>query len=310
MAEISVIVPVYMAEECLKELCGRLKNSLKGIADNFEIIFVEDCGGDKSWNIITELAKSDKRIKGIRLCRNFGQHYAITAGLDNCDGDWVVVMDCDLQDRPEEIPRLYNKAREGFDVVLAKKIKRKDRPVTRFTSWMFYKVFSYLADTDYDWRVGNFRIISRRVAKNFSSMHERLRFFGGLVDWMGFPGAYIEVEHSERFEGKTSYNFRRRWRLALDAIIAYSDKPLRLTIYLGFFMAILSFIFGCYNIARVLIYGSPVSGWGSLIVSLYFIGGMIIFTLGVIGIYIGKTFDETKKRPLYIIKDTINSEKR
>lgn len=310
MSHISIVVPVYNAEGCLQELYQRIKASLKDISSNFEIIFIEDCGGDKSWEIITEIARLDERVKGIQLSRNFGQHYAITAGLEHCDGDWVVVMDCDLQDSPEDIPRLYHKAKEGYEVVLAKRIKRKDQLSKRVASWLFYKIFSYLTDTHYDWKVGNFRIISRKVVAHFTSMRERLRFFGGLVDWMGFPTAYIDVEHAPRFKGKTAYNFKKLCYLATDVIIAYSDKPLRLTIYLGFFMASFAFLVGCYFLFRTLKYGSVVTGWSSLIVSLYLIGGIIIFTLGIIGIYLGKTYDETKKRPLYIIKNLTFNEKK
>lgn len=303
MPEISIVVPVYKAEECLAELYRRIKTSLKNITNNFEIVFVEDCGGDRSWQIITEIAKSDERIKGIQFSRNFGQHYAITAGLDYSEGDWVVVMDCDLQDPPEDIPRLYLKAKEGYDVVLARRVRRKDRLVKFLTSRLFYIFFSYLADINYDGRVGNFCIISRKVVRNFSMMKERLRFFGGLVNWLGFSTAFVEVEHAPRFKGRTTYNFKKLCYLATDTIIAFSDKPLRLTIYLGFLMAFFSFIFGTYIFLRALMHGITVSGWSSLMVSLYFIGGIIIFTLGIIGIYLGKTFDETKKRPLYIIKN-------
>jgi dolichol-phosphate mannosyltransferase len=262
---------------------------------------VEDCGGDKSWPLILELAQRDARVKGIQFSRNFGQHYGITAGLDHCDGDWVVVMDCDLQDRPEEIPRLYAKAREGYDVVLARRGQRSDPTLKRFTSWLFYKVFNYLADMDYDSETGNFRIVSRKVVSSFRVMRERLRFFGGLVDWMGFATASIDVQHDERFAGQTSYTFLKLWKLAIDTIIAYSDKPLRLSIRFGFAISVLAFAYGGYIVYAALAYGTPIIGWSSLIASLYFLGGIIISMLGIIGVYLGKTFDETKRRPLYII---------
>lgn len=310
MIEISIVIPVYNAEACLYELCRRINKSLSSLTANFEIIFIEDGGKDKSWEIITELAKSDKRIKGIQLSRNFGQHYAITAGLDHCDGNWAVVMDCDLQDQPEEISRLYSKAKEGYDVVLAVRKKRKDNFIKCFASFIFYKFFSYLSDINYDWRVGNFRIISRKVVQNFLQVRERLRFFGGVVDWMGFSTANIEVEHAPRFKGKSTYSLKKLLTLAMDTIIAYSDKPLKLTVYLGFLMAVSSFFIGCNFLFRALRHSSSVAGWNSLIISLYFIGGVIIFILGIIGIYLGKTFDETKKRPLYIIKNFTFDEKK
>lgn len=302
--EISVVIPVFKAESCLHELYTRLKNSLEPISSNFEIVLIEDCGGDNSWNIISEIAKFDPRVKGIQFSRNFGQHYGISAGLDYCHGKWVVVMDCDLQDRPEEIPRLYQKAQEGYDVVLARRGRRQDSFSKRLGSWMYYKVFSYLADIKYDGEVGNFRIMSRLVVENFKRMGEQLRFLGGLVQWMGFPTTSIDVEHSERFEGKSTYTFSKLWKLATETIIAHSDKPLRIAVRFGFTMATISFFYGFYIIWRSFIFGSPIAGWSSLIVSLYFIGGIIIAILGILGIYIGKTFDEAKKRPLYIVRKT------
>lgn len=299
---ISIVVPVYKAENCLDELYRRLVLALETVTPDFEIVLVEDCGGDRSWEIIERLSAQDKRVRGIQFSRNFGQHYGITAGLDYCNGDWVVVMDCDLQDRPEEIPRLYAKAQEGYDIVLARRGKRQDPLLKRCTSWLFYKLFSYLADIEYDAQTGNFRIMSRKVVENFRRMREQLRFFGGLVQWMGFTTSSIDVEHAERLEGSSTYTLAKLWKLASETIIAYSDKPLRLAIRFGFTMAFLALCYGVYIFTRVMFYGSPIEGWSSLFVSLYFIGGIIIAILGIMGIYLGKTFDESKKRPLYIVR--------
>ena len=307
MPLISVVIPVYKSEAFLVALYQRLKGALEPISEDFEIILVEDCGGDRSWEIINELAFQDARVKGIQFSRNFGQHYGITAGLDLCDGDWVVVMDADLQDRPEEIPRLYAKALEGYDVVLAQRHNRKDAISKRFSSWLFYKVFSYLSDIDYDFQVGNFRMVSRKVVENFRHMRERLRLFGALVYWMGFPTASIEVEHASRETGTSSYTFKKLFQLATETIIAYSDKPLRISIALGFIISAISLLGGLFIIYHALFRQSPVSGWSSLIVSLYFLGGIIIINLGIIGIYLGKTFDETKNRPLYVVRNSTNT---
>lgn len=301
MPHLSIVIPVYKAEGCLEELYRRLKEALESVTVDFEIILVEDCGGDRSWQLIVELSRRDTRVKGIQFSRNFGQHYGITAGLDRCDGDWVVVMDCDLQDRPEEIPKLYAKAQEGYDIVLARRGRRRDSILKRCTSWLFYRVFSYLADMDYDGETGNFRIMSRKVVLSFRTMRERLRFFGGLVTWMGFLAASIDVQHDERFAGQTTYTFKKLWKLASDTIIAYSDKPLRLAIRFGFSISALAFAYGGYIVYRALTHGTPIMGWSSLIVSMYFLGGIIISILGIIGVYLGKAFDETKRRPLYII---------
>lgn len=301
----SVVIPVYRAEGCLTELYHRLVSSLETITRDFEIILVEDCGGDRSWEIISALGQADKRVKGIQFSRNFGQHYGITAGIDHAGGDWVVVMDCDLQDRPEEIPRLYAKALEGYDVVLACRGRRNDPFFKRLLSWTFYKIFNYLSDISHEGKAGNFRIISKKVANNFKAMREQLRFYGGIIDWLGFTTTSIEVFHDERYQGKSTYTLRKLMKLAFDTIIAYSDKPLRLSIKIGFTLAFLSVAYGSYIIYRAVTTGSPVLGWSSLIVSLYFLGGIIIAILGILGIYLGKTFDETKKRPLYVISKTV-----
>jgi glycosyltransferase involved in cell wall biosynthesis len=299
---ISVVVPVYKAETMLDELYRRLCGALEPLSPNFEIVLVEDCGGDRSWQVIERLAAADPRVVGLQFSRNFGQHYGITAGLDHCRGDWVVVMDCDLQDQPEEIPRLYAKALEGYDVVLALRGKRQDPLLKRATSWLYYRLFSYLADFELDGDSGNFRIMSRQVVRNFGRMREQLRFFGGQVQWMGFPTAGVEVAHDERFDGKSTYTFAKLWKLAADTIIAYSDKPLRIAARLGLTMALVAFGFGSFLAGRSLLHSSPIPGWASLIVSLYFIGGLVIGLLGILGVYLGKAFDEAKKRPLYIVR--------
>ena len=301
MAHLSVVIPVYKAEDCLGELYRRLVAALGGITQDFEIVMVEDCGGDRSWDMILELSRLDPRVKGLQFSRNFGQHYGITAGLDHCDGDWVVVMDCDLQDRPEEIPRLYAKAQEGWHVVVARRGERRDPWRKRLMSWLFYKAFQWLADVEHDARTSNFRILSRQVVLGFRQVREQLRFLGGIVGWLGFPTATVEVEHGERHAGRSTYTLRKLWKLASETIIAYSDKPLRLAIRFGFALASFAFLYGLYIIVHAIRYGSPITGWASLIVSIYFLGGIIIAILGVMGIYIGKAFDESKKRPLYVV---------
>lgn len=301
MAHLSVVIPVYKAESCLVELHRRLQQAILPITPDYEIVMVEDCGGDRSWEIIEELHRKDSRVRGVQFSRNFGQHPGITAGLDVCDGDWVVVMDCDLQDRPEEIGKLYAKAKEGYEVVLARRVRRRDPLFKRMVSGTFYLVFSWLADLKWDGTVANFRIMSRKVVDAFRQMREKLRFFGGLVNWMGFRTASVDVEHGERFAGETSYTWRKLFKLGTETILAHSDKPLRLSIRIGFAMAAGAFLFGLVQFLRAFFVGIPVSGWASLIVSLYFIGGLIIANLGMLGIYLGKVFDETKRRPLYII---------
>jgi glycosyltransferase involved in cell wall biosynthesis len=302
MPYLSVVIPVYRAAECLEELHRRLTAALALVTESYEIILVEDCGGDGSWDIIARLAGRDPRVKGLQLSRNFGQHYAITAGLDGAKGEWVVVMDCDLQDAPEEIVRLHAKALEGYDVVVARRQERTDSRVKLFCSSIFYALFRYVSDIPYDGTVGNYRIISYRVVEALGQMRERLRFFAGMVDWMGFPATSIDVKHGHRFAGDSSYDLRRLFKLAKDAVIAYSNKPLRIAVGLGMAISAVSFAFGSYIIFRKLTYGIPVVGWSSLIVSIYFMGGLTFTLIGVIGIYLGEAFDEVKRRPLYVVR--------
>jgi len=304
MVHLSIVIPVYKAEACMHELHQRLLAAIEPLTTDFECIFVEDCGGDQSWQLICDITQADPRFKGIQFSRNFGQHYGITAGLDYCSGDWIVVMDCDLQDAPEEIPNLYHKAQEGFDVVLARRRNRQDKTGKKFSSQLFFKLFNYLTDMNYDPSVGNFRIISRKVVNNCKSMRENLRFFPGMIEWMGFSSTTIDVKHGKRSAGESSYTFGKLLNLATNTIIAYSDKPLRMSIKFGFSIAVLALFFGVSLLIYAIFFNVPITGWSSLIISLYFLGGIIIANLGIIGIYLGKTFDESKKRPLYIINET------
>ena len=303
---ISVVIPVYKGAAFLDELHARLRKTLSGIPGRHEIVFVEDCGGDGSWDGILRLGASDPLVRGIQFSRNFGQHAGITAGLDLSLGDWVVVMDCDLQDQPEEIPKLYAKAQEGFDVVVARRGRRKDGWLKRATSRVFYGLFNYLAGIRMDAEVANFRIISRKVVEAVTGMRERTRFFGGLVEWTGFRTGAVNVEHAARPSGKSSYSLRKLTLLATEFIIAYSDKPLWLSIRFGFTISGLSVIAAAYIVYRALRFGSPVLGWSSLVVSLYFLGGLIISILGILGVYLGKVFEEVKGRPIYIISKRVN----
>jgi len=302
-ALISIVIPVYLAEDCLDELSVRLINTLSTITEKFEILLIDDGSEDNSWRKISNICAQDSRIKGIRFSRNFGQHYAITAGIDICVGEWTVVMDCDLQDRPEDIPSLYYKALEGFDVVLALRINRQDSIFKKVTANIFYRIFSYLTDTKFEGNAGNFRIISRRVVNQLNQMREQLRYFGGMVYWVGFPTTGVPVQHSKRYAGRSTYTISKMTKFAASAIVAYSDKPLRIAMSVGFLMSTFSLIYGSYILYISLIYKTTVTGWASLIVSLFFIGGVIIFTIGVTGLYIGKIFEQTKGRPLYIVRE-------
>ena len=303
---ISVVSPVYRAEKIVLELVQQLRENLSKITDHYEIILVNDASPDNSWLAIKTECEKDKRVKGLNLSRNFGQHYAITAGLSYAKGEWVVVMDCDLQDRPDEIPNLYKKAQEGYDSVFAQRIERKDVFFKRFFSKVFYALFSYLTDTKQDPTVANFGIYSSAVVVAVLSMKDQIRYFPTMVQWVGFRKYYLPVEHAERLEGETSYNFKSLLRLALNNIIAFSDKPLRLTIKIGFIIASLSLLTGIAYLVLYLTNHIQVLGFTTMVLSLWFLAGIIISILGVLGLYIGKMFEKLKDRPVYIIGEKCN----
>ncbi len=303
---ISVVSPVYKANNTIDALVERTSHALSQITTNFEIILVEDGSPDDSWYKIQQNCQSDARIKGIRLSRNFGQHYAITAGLDHARGEWVVVMDCDLQDRPEEISRLYQKAEEGYQVVLAQRHRRQDNFFKRWLSWVFYKLLTYLTGTKQDPTVANFGIYHQQVIQSICQMRESIRVFPIMVRWVGFQQTKIAVQHAPREEGKSTYSFKRRFNLALDIILAYSDKPIRLTIKIGLFIAFFAFVVAVVILFQYLFGYIKVSGYTSLMISIWFLAGLMMMILGVIGLYIGKTFEGVKNRPVYLIQSIEN----
>lgn len=303
---ISVVSPVYRADKIVQELVKQVKENLLTITEDFEIILVNDASPDNSWVAIETECKKDKRVKGINLSRNFGQHYAITAGLSYAKGEWVVVMDCDLQDRPDEIPNLYKKAMEGWDIVFAQRKERKDGFLKKKLSKLFYYLFSYLTETKQDASVANFGIYNKKVIVAILSMKDQIRFFPTMVQWVGFRKYYLPVKHSERFEGKSSYNFKGLFKLALNSILAFSDKPLRLTVKSGFGITLISLLVMLVYFIMYLTGSIKVLGFTSLIISFWFLSGIIIFILGFVGLYIGKMFEKVKDRPNFIVQEEIN----
>lgn len=299
---LSIVSPVYKAERIVDELIRRIQESVSTITSNYEIILVEDGSEDGSWQKIEALSKTDKHIKGIKLSRNFGQHNAITAGLDHCKGDWIVVMDCDLQDQPEEIPKLYNEALKGFDIVYAKRKQRHDSYFKKVTSIIFYKLFEWLSGVPQDGTIANFGIYSSKAIAAVNDLREPLRSFATMIKWVGFKSTGIYVEHANRFEGKSTYDFKKLLHLALDISLSFSDKPLRMTVKLGAIISGSAFLFGIYSLYKYFTGQITEPGFTSLIVSLWFLSGLIIFILGVIGLYLGKVFEGIKDRPLYIIE--------
>ncbi|WP_151948894.1 glycosyltransferase family 2 protein [Aliarcobacter butzleri] len=302
--DISIVTPVYGCCKSLKILYERLNKNLSTITNNFEIIMVNDSSPDNAWEAIKELAKKDDRVKGINLSRNFGQHYAITAGLDYAQGDWVVVMDCDLQDRPEEITKLYNKAKEGYDVVFGRRIERQDGFFKKLGSKLFYNVYDYFTESDTDNTIANFSILNQKVVREFQKIKEQNRSYYLFINWLGFKRANVDIEHDKRGEGRSSYTLKKLINLAIDSIVAQSNKPLRLSIKFGFIMALFSLFYSVWLMVRYFVFSIPVEGWTSMMVSFYFIGGLLFANMGFLGLYIGKIFDETKNRPLYVVSET------
>lgn len=304
--EISVVSPVYKAEGCIQELYSQLTKILNKITSKYEIILVEDCCEDGTWKIISRISTHDKKVKAIKLSRNFGQHKAITAGLSYASGKYTVVMDCDLQDAPEEIIRFYHKIKEGHDIVVGRRQHRKDTFFKLLFSRSFYWLYSYATGTKIDGSVSNFGIYSKRVVENYLKLKEQHRFFPITVRWLGFDYTSIEVKHSGRFSGKSSYTFLKLLRHAADNIISNSGLPLLVMCNIGVWISLLSFLYGAYLFLRWIFGGGTLHGWTSLMVSLNFIGGVLILSIGVIGLYIRKIFEEVKERPLFIIDEIIN----
>jgi len=266
---ISIITPVYGCSSSLEKLYARLISTLTQITEDFEIIMVNDASPDNAW-----------------------------------EGEWVVVMDCDLQDQPEEIIKLYNKAQEGYDVVFGRRHQRKDSFFKRLGSKLFYKILDYFTESKIDNSVANFSLISSNVVDQLRKLREQNRLYPLFVNWVGFKRTDIDIAHSKREEGKSSYTFQKLVNLAIDGIVSQSNKPLKLAIKFGFIMSILSLFYAFWLTIRYFIFSIPVQGWTSVMVSIYFIGGLLFANMGILGLYIGKTFDETKNRPLYLIEET------
>jgi glycosyltransferase involved in cell wall biosynthesis len=303
---ISIISPVYGASTTLKILVEEIIVSVSSITTNFEILLVDDNCPQNSWEIIQDLCKSENRIKGIKLSKNFGQHYAISAGLKEATGEWIVVMDCDLQDNPSEIPNLYKKATEGFDIVLGQRINREDSFVKKTQSKLFYSILSYLTGQELDNTIGNYGIYHSKVIGVINNFEEQNRFFPTMVNWVGFKKTAIEINHSKRKEGRSSYSLKKLLNLALDIILMSSEKPIRLIIKFGLLISFSSFIFIIYKIILYLGGNIKVEGYTSIITSICFFSGLIISFLGIIGLYVSKIFEGVKKRPVYIIDKKIN----
>jgi len=310
--QFSVVIPVFNEEENILELYSRLSGVLEKLcldagrpSDSYELIMVDDGSRDGSWRLIKELHEKDPRVKGVSFSRNFGHHIAITAGIDQAEGAAVILMDGDLQDPPEEIPKLWEKFREGNELVYGIRKEKKDSFMKRLNSRLFWWFINRLSGIDIPRNQTLLRIIDRKIVDVLKNMGERARFVHGMMAWTGFRISLMEVEHAPRFRGTSKYNFIKLIRLAFNAITSFSTVPLRLSTYLGILSAGVGMLYGFYFIYKKVFLGIPVLGYASIIVAVLFVGGVQLLIMGIMGEYLGRVYQEVQKRPLYILKDRV-----
>jgi dolichol-phosphate mannosyltransferase len=303
--DISVVIPVFNEESNLLVLHERLVNSITSITNNYELIFVNDGSRDNSLNILKELAKNNHQIKYIDFSKNFGHQLAVFAGLENAQGDAIVIIDADLQDPPELIKELYEKLKQGYDVVFAQREERVGESWhKKMTAKLFYRFINRLSEVSIPLDTGDFRIVSKKIKDIIVAMPERNKFLRGQIAWAGFNQTFISYKRDERYAGKTNYSYTKMFSFAFDGITAFSNLPLRLATYLGFIVSGISFFFILYTLYQKYTKNDVVQGWSSLMVSVLFIGGVQLICLGIIGEYLGRIMDNVKQRPLYIVRES------
>jgi dolichol-phosphate mannosyltransferase len=303
---VSIVVPVYNEGQGIAEFHARASSAMKAVPGiDYELVYVDDGSKDASYSVLRDLSRGDSHVRVIKLSRNFGHQIAITAGLDHAHGDAVVFIDADLQDPPELIAELVRKWNEGFDVVYARRSRRKGETRMKLaTAAIFYRLLRSMTSIDIPPDVGDFRLISRRVADTLRQMREKDRFVRGLVSWVGFPQTSVMFERDERFAGETKYPYRKMIKFALDGITSFSNAPLRLATWLGYFSSVLGFLY----LASVFVQwkmGITVQGWATMMVALLFLGGVQLICIGFLGQYVGRIFNEVKPRPVYIVEEDV-----
>ncbi|HUC84301.1 MAG TPA: glycosyltransferase family 2 protein [Candidatus Acidoferrales bacterium] len=311
MKKISVIVPCFNEEAVLPELFGRLASAAAASGLDYEIICVDDGSQDRTWELLKQQHAQDARWRSIAFARNFGHQTAVSAGLFYASGDAAVVIDADLEDPPEQISRLVEKWREGYDVVYAVRQKRKEGPVKRLCSWIFYRLMARLVAFDVPLDSGDFCLISRRVVDTINSMPERNRFVRGLRAWSGFRQTGVPYERAARFAGAPKYTFHKLLKLATDGLFSFSTVPLRAATYLGLTVSAFAFLGVVFTLAQKIfseqfkkIHLNPESGFPTIVISILFLGGIQLICLGILGEYIGRIYEEVKGRPLWVLRDS------
>lgn len=304
MFKLSIISPVYGAPQLLPDLVHEINKVASQMTTDFEIILVEDNSPDNSWQMIQEIANLNPNVTGISFSRNFGQQEAIHAGMIHASGDFIVTLDCDLQDNPSEIINLMKKAEEGYDIVMAGRINRKDDFFKKFFSKAFYRVLNNLSEFTLDPSVANFVLYRRNAIDALLSMGDYFIYYPFMSNWIGFRKYVLPVQHNSRKDNvRSSYTYKKRLKLAFFTIISFSDRPLRIVLKLGIYIVFLSILMALFLVAFYIFTKQKVQGWMSLFLSVWFLGGILISILGMVGIYVGNTFATVKKRPNYIIRE-------
>jgi glycosyltransferase involved in cell wall biosynthesis len=311
MKKVSVIVPCYNEQEVLPELFTRLTNVAGSLGLEWEVICVDDGSTDNTWRLLSEQYEKDPRWRAISLSRNFGHQIAVTTGINHASGDAVVLIDADLQDPPELIPKMLEKWQEGYDVIYGTRTERQGE--TRFKCWtarMFYRLMEHLTDVDIPLDTGDFRLLDRKVVNALCAMPERHRFVRGMVSWAGFKQTALLYERAPRYAGQTKFSFFRMLNFALDGIFSFSWVPLRIASWTGFLVSGLAFVGIIYALVMRLFTNVWVTGWTAIIISVLFIGGVQLIFLGVIGEYIGRIYTEGKQRPLYLVQTKLGFDEK
>jgi dolichol-phosphate mannosyltransferase len=309
MSLYSVVVPVMNEEGNIGLMYDRVKNTFDKMNENFEIIFVDDGSKDNSFLKMRELCETDSRVKAVKLSRNFGHQIGVTAGIDHSQGEAVIMIDGDLQDPPEFIEELVNKYKEGYNVVYAVREKRKGETFfKRATAALFYRILRRLTKIDIPLNTGDFRLIDRKVADSLVLSREKHRFLRGLTSWAGFKQIGIPFTRQERFSGSTKYPMKKMIKFALDGITSFSFFPIKFFMFIGFIVGFLSLVFGGYIIIKRIL-GGTIEPWASLMVAILFLSGIQLFSIGIIGDYLGRVYDEVRDRPLYIVDYIVNFDK-
>ena len=298
--ELSVVVPVYGCTNCLRPLFERLSRTLEDEGVDWEVVFVDDDSPDNSWPLLEQLAEADQHVRALHLSRNFGQHAAITAGLQESRGRWVIVMDCDLQDPPEEIPKLLARAREGYDIVLTKRDRSRQRWLRRVAGRLYFRIRNSLLKTQVDPDFSTLSLISRPVVDAFLRMGDRDRQYMLILHWLGFRRTVLELSFSDRYEGHSSYTLSKLIRVGLDGMFFQTTVLLRWIIYVGFTVALAGMGLAV-TLVTLYFVNRPPAGYTSLAVLILLVGGFIIMSTGVAGLYVGKIFEQVKGRPLYVV---------